>query len=149
MSTITADLGNTCIYPSLLSGGCLHILSYEVATDRILFEEYVSKNPINVLKIVPSHLGALLGSQSTGEKTLPGKYLILGGEGLPYELIERIRERAARCEVINHYGPTETTVGSLMTRVRIRKDGEENGRRGRRRSGTRSQIPKATFWIGN
>ena len=130
VSTITADLGNTCIYPSLLSGGCLHILSYEVATDRILFEEYVSKNPIDVLKIVPSHLGALLGAQSTGEKALPGKFLILGGEGLPYELIERIRGRAARCEVINHYGPTETTIGSLMTRVRIRKDGEENGRKG-------------------
>src|SRR5918996_340285 len=44
VSTITADLGNTCIYPSLLSGGCLHILSYEVATDGARFEEYVRWN---------------------------------------------------------------------------------------------------------
>ena len=35
VSTITADLGNTCIYPSLASGGCLHVLSYEVATDGV------------------------------------------------------------------------------------------------------------------
>src|SRR4030095_10900320 len=45
VSTITADLGNTCIYPSLLSGGCLHILSYEVAADGARVEAYLRRNP--------------------------------------------------------------------------------------------------------
>src|SRR6185312_4389011 len=31
VSTISADLGNTCIFPSLFSGGCLHILRHDVA----------------------------------------------------------------------------------------------------------------------
>ncbi len=61
VSTITADLGNTCIFPSLVSGGCLHVLNYETATDRVRFADYFSHNPIDVLKIVPSHLSSLLG----------------------------------------------------------------------------------------
>ena len=31
VSTIAADLGNTCIFPSLISGGCLHVIGYETA----------------------------------------------------------------------------------------------------------------------
>src|SRR6266545_921703 len=126
VSTITADLGNTCIYPSLLGGGCLHVLSYEVATDGARFEEYLRRNPIDVLKIVPSHLSALLGLQPKGVRMLPWKYLILGGEALPYDLIERIGERGEGCEVINHYGPTETTIGSVTMSVSKQ---EEKGKR--------------------
>jgi amino acid adenylation domain-containing protein len=127
VSTITADLGNTCIYPSLVSGGCLHIMSYGVATDGMRFEEYLGTHPIDVLKIVPSHLSALLAAQPKGARMLPLKHLILGGEALSSELSERIRERGEGCEVIHHYGPTETTIGSLMTRV----SEEEVGGRGR------------------
>src|SRR6185437_12380394 len=88
VSTIAADLGNTSIYPSLLSGGCLHILSYEAATDGSRYEEYLRCDQIDVLKIVPSHLSALLGSQSNEVKMLPSRYLILGGEALSRELVE-------------------------------------------------------------
>src|SRR6266508_629808 len=125
VSTITADLGNTCIYPSLVSGGCLHLVSYKAATDGMRFEECLRDNPIDVLKIVPSHLSALLSAQPNGVRMLPRKYLIMGGEALSPELVERIRERGEECEVINHYGPTETTIGSLTARVR-----EEERRRG-------------------
>src|SRR5262245_61370915 len=127
VSTITADLGNTCIYPSLVSGGCLHVLSYEVATDGKRFGEYLREKPIDVLKIVPSHLSALLNMQPNGEKMLPRRYLILGGEALPYELVERIRERGEGCQVINHYGPTETTIGSLT--VTVNEEDEKERRR--------------------
>ncbi|MBO0798082.1 MAG: amino acid adenylation domain-containing protein, partial [Blastocatellia bacterium] len=120
VTTITADLGNTCVYPSLVSGGCLHVLSYETATDGRLMADYLAEQPIDVLKIVPSHLNALLateGRELGGKSILPRKYLIMGGEALSRELVERIAERGGSCEVINHYGPTETTVGSLMANV--------------------------------
>ena len=118
VSTITADLGNTCIYPSLVSGGCLHVVSYEVATDGERFGEYLEREGIEVLKIVPSHLRALLGEERGAWRMAPSRYLILGGEELKPELLERISERVGGCEVINHYGPTETTIGSLTCRVR-------------------------------
>src|SRR5213078_216343 len=54
VSTLGADLGNTCIYPSLISGGSLHIIPHDVATDPQQFAASTSKHPIDVLKIVPS-----------------------------------------------------------------------------------------------
>ena len=111
ISTITADLGNTCIFPAIVSGGCLHVLGSDVATEPGRFEEYVRKRPLDVLKIVPSHLSTLLVSQSYA--ILPSKYLVLGGEALPWELVERIARTGASCRMLNHYGPTEATVGCL------------------------------------
>jgi len=112
VSTISADLGNTCIFPSLVSGGCLHLLSYEAAMSGELFREYTTKRPIDVLKIVPSHLNALLAGDAEG-KFLPARYLICGGEALSWELVHRLGRLNPTCRIINHYGPTETTVGSL------------------------------------
>jgi amino acid adenylation domain-containing protein len=116
VSTISADLGNTCIFPSLLSGGCLHILSYEVAMEGDRLRDYFARRPIDVLKIVPSHLHGLLATQAGGG-ILPAKYLILGGEALSWDLVQQIAGLEHSCRIINHYGPTETTVGSLTFAV--------------------------------
>ncbi|MFL5354815.1 non-ribosomal peptide synthetase, partial [Archangium sp.] len=40
VSTLGADLGNTSIFPSLVSGGTLHVLDYDTATDPALFSRY-------------------------------------------------------------------------------------------------------------
>ncbi|MEO6238546.1 MAG: amino acid adenylation domain-containing protein [Vicinamibacterales bacterium] len=116
VSTITADLGNTCIFPALVSGGCLHVLAHDVSMDHALFQRYVAARPLDVLKIVPSHLSTLGVSPSDGS-LLPAKYLILGGEPLRWELVQQIALTHHTCEVINHYGPTETTVGCLTYAV--------------------------------
>jgi amino acid adenylation domain-containing protein/non-ribosomal peptide synthase protein (TIGR01720 family) len=112
VSTLAADLGNTSIFPSLMSGGRLHVISYRVATDSALFAAYMSEHAVDVLKIVPSHLSALLTTPEPS-KIFPREFLILGGEALSYGLVNRIYEHAGGCRVINHYGPTETTVGAL------------------------------------
>jgi len=109
VSTISADLGNTCIFPSLISGGCLHVIGYEMAMAANLFAAHAAKHPIDVLKITPSHLVSLLNA-AEGSGVLPKKYLVLGGEASSWHLMKRVRESAA-CSVINHYGPTEATVG--------------------------------------
>jgi amino acid adenylation domain-containing protein len=112
VSTITADLGNTVIFPALLSGGCLHVIDYDTSMEGDLLRNYFVEHRIDVLKIVPSHLGALLATQSDGG-ILPAKYLILGGEALTWDLLQNISRLDHACRIINHYGPTETTVGSL------------------------------------
>jgi amino acid adenylation domain-containing protein len=116
VSTIGADLGNTCIFPALISGGCVHIVSYDDSTDPQRFAQYLAKYPIDVLKIVPSHLQALLESSEASE-LLPRKFLILGGETFTTSLAAKIDSLGGSCEVLNHYGPTETTVGSLTLRL--------------------------------
>jgi amino acid adenylation domain-containing protein len=110
VSTISADLGNTCIFPSLFSGGCLHILRHDVALEPRRFSDYLSRHAIDVLKIAPSHIQALL---SDDNRVLPRKYLVLGGEAFSLPLLNSILATSPACKILNHYGPTETTVGSL------------------------------------
>jgi amino acid adenylation domain-containing protein/non-ribosomal peptide synthase protein (TIGR01720 family) len=112
VSTLSADLGNTTIFTSLISGGCLHIVGRDIAADGRLFAEYMAEHIPDVLKIVPAHLGALIEAHR-GAPALPGRYLILGGEALSFDFVNRLARASDGCRVINHYGPTETTVGSL------------------------------------
>ena len=88
-----------------------------LATDPRAFAAYVAKHPMDVLKIVPSHLQALVSSEDAA-KLLPRKYLIFGGETLTPKLLEKIEALKPGCEVLNHYGPTETTVGSLTLKLK-------------------------------
>lgn len=108
VSTIAADLGNTMIFPSLLNGGTLCVATEDEILSPELLARRFGETPPDHLKIVPSHLQALLGG---GEAILPRKNLIFGGESLSAGLVEQIRDRAAGIKIHNHYGPTEATVG--------------------------------------
>jgi amino acid adenylation domain-containing protein len=123
VSTIAADLGNTAVFPPLCKGGSLHLISEERATDPEALADYCRRRPIDCLKIVPSHLQALL-SASCPLDILPRLRLVLGGEACPWSLIEMIKSLAPGCAILNHYGPTETTVGVATARI----DGNHDGR---------------------
>jgi amino acid adenylation domain-containing protein/non-ribosomal peptide synthase protein (TIGR01720 family) len=112
VSTFSADLGNTVLFPPLCFGGTLHLVAQETSTDPDAFAAYFHAHGIDCLKIVPSHLTALL-SASRPERVIPRKLLVLGGEASSWELIERIESLSPSTRVLNHYGPTETTVGVL------------------------------------
>ena len=116
VSTIAADLGNTAIFPALCTGGCLHIISQERATDPVALAQYCRRHPIDCLKIVPTHLAALL-TTSHPEQILPRQCLILGGEAVSWNLISQVRQHSP-CQILNHYGPTETTIGVLTYSVK-------------------------------
>ncbi|MCW6052944.1 amino acid adenylation domain-containing protein [Lyngbya sp. CCAP 1446/10] len=112
VSTFAADLGNTAIFPALCTGGCLHIVSQELSTDPKALADYFGRHPIDCLKITPAHLATLLASNASNS-ILPRQCLVLGGEAANWDLIEKIRQEAPNCRILNHYGPTETTVGVL------------------------------------
>ncbi len=112
VSTYAADLGYTMIFPALCHGGCLDVVDADRVLDAVKLDQHFSRSPVDYLKIVPSHLRALLNS-SEGSGLLPRRWLILGGEASSWELIQQVKGRGAGCRVLNHYGPTETTVGVL------------------------------------
>ncbi|WP_009631335.1 non-ribosomal peptide synthetase [Synechocystis sp. PCC 7509] len=116
VSTFAADLGNTVIFAALLTGGCLHIISQERATNPVALAGYFRRHAIDCLKIVPSHLNALLTVNA--EDILPSKLLILGGETANWELVDKVQQLKPDCKILNHYGPTETTVGVLTYKVK-------------------------------
>lgn len=111
VSTLAADLGNTAIFPALAFGGTLHVIDQEMALDGDLFGAYSRERRLDVLKITPSHLNALLAAKD-GKDVLPRKILFTGGEASTWTLVDRVRSMAS-LRWINHYGPTETTIGSL------------------------------------
>jgi amino acid adenylation domain-containing protein len=111
VTSISTDLGNTSLFGALCSGGTLVLISPATASDPGAF---ANASPVDVIKITPSHLGALLAGGDG--RVLPRRTLVLGGERAPWDLVERVRS-LSQCEIVNHYGPTETTVGSCTFRV--------------------------------
>ncbi len=116
VSTVAADLGHTVLFGALASGRLLHLMSREHAFDPDAFASYMAEHQVDVLKIVPSHLQALLQA-SDAASVLPRKLLIVGGEASPWSLVEKVRQLKPLCRMVNHYGPTETTVGILSHEV--------------------------------
>ncbi|WP_313053319.1 non-ribosomal peptide synthetase [Pseudomonas lopnurensis] len=110
VSTPAADLGHTMLYGALCAGKTLHLLDKETMLDAEAFAVCMEEHAVDALKIVPSHLAAML---SAGRSALPRHCLILGGEACPPALLDRIADLAPELTVLNHYGPTETTVGVL------------------------------------
>jgi amino acid adenylation domain-containing protein len=111
LSTFAADLGYTSILGALCGGRSLRLLAESFALDAPGLARALREEPIDVLKIVPSHLEVLLASADAAD-ILPRQCLVLGGETPSLALLATVRQ-AADCRIVNHYGPTETTVGAL------------------------------------
>ncbi len=116
VSAISTDLGNTCIFPPLISGGCVQLITPEAAMDADALVAECGGARLDVLKITPSHLGALLVGEHAVD-ALPRRWLVLGGEALSWELVARLRGLDTGCRILNHYGPTETTIGCCANEV--------------------------------
>ncbi|WP_426990945.1 amino acid adenylation domain-containing protein [Cupriavidus sp. 30B13] len=120
-STVAADLGNTTLFGALWHGACLCVADDADMQDAAAFARFLARERPDCLKMVPSHLDALLGdSDGNGNgagDSLPlpaGATIVLGGESAPPALLARLRRHAPTARLCNHYGPTETTVGILV-----------------------------------
>ena len=114
-SSFIADLGNTVLFPSLAKGACLHVLDARTCISANAIKNYFAEYPIDCMKIVPSHLDALIDDDIKG--ILPTKRLILGGETCSAELLRKVIGVKDGLRVFNHYGPTETTVGVMYKEI--------------------------------
>ncbi|WP_419683606.1 amino acid adenylation domain-containing protein [Burkholderia theae] len=112
VSTVAADLGHTTLFGALCAGRTLHLLPAACAFDPDLFAHEMRRRDVGVLKIVPSHLQALLDARVPAD-VLPRHALVTGGETLTWALVARLAALAPGCRVISHYGPTEATVGAI------------------------------------
>ena len=120
ISPIVTDLGHTALFGALFNGACIAIADQNDVNDAQAFTRFIDNYNVDALKIVPSHLEALLEV----EKPRLPHTIVLGGESPSTELIERIAMIDPQCIVYNHYGPTETTVGVLVHRLALDADSE-------------------------
>src|SRR5262249_34575677 len=110
VTSIAADLGHTVLFPALCVGGELHLTEGERAMSGGELGEYFEREEIDVVKITPSHLKAIMEGDG-GERVIPRGLLVLGGESSQWDWIEELRQKRPETRIMNHYGPTESTVG--------------------------------------
>ena len=116
--SLATDLGNTALFGALFNGARLVIAAPDDMQDGDHFARFMSAAGIDALKIVPSHLEALLECDAP---QLP-KTLILGGEAAAPAVLAKIARISPECQLYNHYGPTEATVGVLVHPVSLSQE---------------------------
>ncbi len=101
LDLFSADLGNTALFPPLCTGGTLHVIAEALTTDPDgLGATYFHREGVDCLKIVPSHLAALL-SGAHPEQVIPRRLLVLGGEASSFELVSRVERLAPGSHIMN------------------------------------------------
>ncbi|MDK1314049.1 non-ribosomal peptide synthetase [Pseudoalteromonas ardens] len=118
LASVATDLGHTALFGSLLTGRPLYLLGADKAMEAEALASQLEKVPCACLKIVPSHLQALLSVEDPA-RLLPLECLVVGGEALNSSLVNQVRQLNPDLRIVNHYGPTETTVGIITHEVEI------------------------------
>ncbi|PRQ00460.1 non-ribosomal peptide synthetase [Enhygromyxa salina] len=111
LSTLAADLGHTAIWPTLTRGGSLFVPAWTRLLDPTGLARAIEPRGIDLAKIVPSHLDALLAGGELG--LVPRSHLVVGGEAARPGLLSALAAQRPALRLFNHYGPTETTVGAI------------------------------------
>ncbi|MCU0287531.1 MAG: amino acid adenylation domain-containing protein, partial [Acidobacteria bacterium] len=113
-SSFAFDLGYTSIYPTLLNGAQLHLLSRGVYMVPELLLDYIHVHEIGFMKLSPSLLSIIVADNHFTTRTCRTlTLLVLGGEPIQVEDVEKAYRVCPHLKVMNHYGPTETTVGCI------------------------------------
>lgn len=108
--TVAADLGHTALFGALYSGACLVVAEAADMAEPQAFSRFLARERIDAVKMVPSHLEALLD----GEAPVVPRWVVLGGEAASASLVEQLARLSPAVSIHNHYGPTETTVGVMV-----------------------------------
>ncbi|MBC7923017.1 MAG: amino acid adenylation domain-containing protein [Ferruginibacter sp.] len=107
VTTLSFDIAGLELFMPLLVGAQVVLASRAEATDGHKLAEKLTSEEITFLQATPSTWRLLLEAGWTGKSDLKA---IAGGEALPFDLAQSLRERTAA--FWNMYGPTETTIWS-------------------------------------
>ncbi|KJB88043.1 hypothetical protein AZ66_09755, partial [Paenibacillus sp. E194] len=115
VSSYTFDLGYTGVFSSLISGGELHLMDKEQYVNTGQLWSYIGEQGITYLKLTPSLFHVLVGGDfgRNGAKGESLRWIVLGGEAIKVDDVERYRQQHAHTKFMNHYGPTEATIGCI------------------------------------
>ena len=115
-SSISFDLTVTATLAPLVVGQPVRMVSDAGGLDA-LADSLVSSRDLSFVKLTPIHLRML--RDQIPDESLAGhtSSLIIGGEALHNEDVQRWQKAAPECVLINEYGPTEATVGCSVFRV--------------------------------
>ncbi|CAH9059406.1 D-alanine--D-alanyl carrier protein ligase [Pseudoalteromonas holothuriae] len=109
ITTLSADLGHTAIFPTILVGGCVCVATDDIVRDPVSFWRWVKQYSVSHVKTTPSHFQALIEAATENEDGIDT--VILGGEKLSISLANEVLGHGYARRLLNHYGPSEATIG--------------------------------------
>jgi amino acid adenylation domain-containing protein len=112
VTTISFDIAALEIYLPLITGGRIHLVTREVASNGSLLGEQIAEAGATLMQATPATWRMLLAA---GWKGVPGLKILCGGEALPSDLAQQLLATGAA--IWNMYGPTETTIWSTVFEV--------------------------------
>ncbi len=113
-SSLSFDLTVTSLFLPLMRGKMLHIFPQEMEISDILSESFCGDNPIDAIKLTPSHISLLQYLNVSSSKI---QLAIIGGEILTMDQVNFLRKLKPEMGIYNEYGPTETTVGCIVKKI--------------------------------
>ncbi len=112
-SSYAFDLGYTSIFPALLNGCRLNVVSRVIYLDPAVFLDYIRDNGITYLKMTPSLFTTLVNHPGFAAGASGLRVLLLGGEAINADDVGRAFGICPGLNIMNHYGPTEATIGCI------------------------------------
>jgi len=114
VTTVSFDIAALELFLPLLCGARLVLASSQQAHDGMALLQCLQQQAITHMQATPAtwRLLEAAGWSASAELTV-----LCGGEGLPWELAQRLRQRVSR--LYNVYGPTETTIWSTIEEVHL------------------------------
>jgi amino acid adenylation domain-containing protein/non-ribosomal peptide synthase protein (TIGR01720 family) len=117
-SPLVFDAGHAILFTSIISGAVLHVLSEQQLLNGEQLANYIDKNAVDCIKIIPS---LWLTYADDGNAVLAKKVMIFGGESFSQRILNSLSSINYKGEVFNHYGPTEATIGKTIHKINLNK----------------------------
>ena len=116
LTTVSFDIFGLETLLPLTAGPTVVIGTQEEQLDAAAAAAVIKREKITIFQVTPSRLQLFVTRQEAGASLKNLRYLLVGGEAFPQQLLEKARE-LTRGKIYNLYGPTETTIWSTLKEV--------------------------------
>ncbi len=116
VSTISFDIFGLEFWLALLVGSTVVIADELEQIDSNRLNILCKKNSVDVIQTTPSKFKLLMMNEKNNEYIRNMKKILLCGENLPLDLINKIK-LLTKSSIYNGYGPTETTIYSTIANI--------------------------------
>ncbi|HEX2957043.1 MAG TPA: alpha/beta fold hydrolase [Chitinispirillaceae bacterium] len=116
LASFSFDASLQQIFPAILGGHTLHIISDEMHRDPAALHEYIEKNSIHICDGTPSFFSLMLDYWLEQNKYSSLTHIILGGEVLRADHLKKYYSisKHRNNSIFNAYGPTECCVDASL-----------------------------------
>jgi amino acid adenylation domain-containing protein len=112
VTTVSFDIAGLELFLPLLCGATVRVASRDEVADPFALVARLHDPGTSAMQATPALWGMLV---EAGFRSRPGLTMLCGGEGLPFDLAQRLLDGGG--VLWNVYGPTETTIWSSCVRV--------------------------------